>query len=61
MNSIFIFFRTISIMLLVLGTIAGVVHTVKYIYKHHDIDLISEFVIIVIGLCIAISWSVKLK
>lgn len=60
MNSLFIFFRTISIMLLVLGMIAGVVHTVKYIYKHHDIDLISELVIIVLGICIFLSWSVKL-
>lgn len=61
MNSLFIFFRTISIMLLVLGMIAGVVHTVKYIYKHHDIDLISELVIIVLGVCIVLSWSVKLN
>lgn len=39
---------------------AGVVHTVKSIFKKHDIDLISEFVIIIIGMCIAVSWSVKL-
>ena len=31
---------------------AGVVHTVKCIFKKHDIDLISEFVIIIIGMCI---------
>lgn len=61
MSSLFIFFRTISIMLLVLGMIAGVVHTVKYIYKYHDIDLISELVIIVLGVCIVLSWSVKLN
>lgn len=39
---------------------AGVVHTVKCIFKKHDIDLISEFVII-IGMCMAaVSWSVDL-
>lgn len=39
---------------------AGVVHTVKCIFKKHDIDLISEFVIIIIGMRIAVSWSVDL-
>lgn len=36
---------------------AGVIHTVKCIFKKHDIDLISEFVIIIIGMCIAVSIS----
>lgn len=60
MNSIFIFFRTISLIFLGLGILAGIVHTIKYIYKHHDIDLISELVIIMIGICIAVSWAVKI-
>nr|DAF75119.1 MAG TPA: hypothetical protein [Caudoviricetes sp.] len=60
MNSIFIFFRTISLIFLGLGILAGIVHTIKYIYKHHDIDLISELVIIILGICIAVSWSVKI-
>ncbi len=60
MESIFIFFRTISLIFLGLGILAGIVHTIKYIYKHHDIDLISELVIIMLGLCIAVSWAVKI-
>jgi hypothetical protein len=60
MNSIFIFFRTISLIFLGLGILAGIVHTIRYIYKYHDIDLISELVIIMLGMCIAVSWSVKM-
>jgi hypothetical protein len=60
LNSVFIFFRTLSLFILGGLMFAGVVHTVKCIFKKHDIDLISEFVIIIIGMCIAVSWSVDL-
>ena len=39
---------------------AGVVHTVKCIFKKHDLDVISKFVIIIIGMCIVVSWAVDL-
>lgn len=35
-------------------------HTVKCIFKKRDIDSISEFVIIIIGMCIAVSWLIDL-
>ena len=57
---IFIFFRALSLFILGGLMFAGVVYTVKCIFKKHDIDLISEFVIIIIGMCIAVSWSVDL-
>ena len=57
---IFIFFRALSLFILGGLIVAGVIHTVKCIFKKHDIDLISEFVIIIIGMCIVVSWSVDL-
>ncbi|WP_418373925.1 hypothetical protein [Agathobacter sp.] len=58
---IFIFFRALSLIFLGLGILAGIVHAIKYVYKHHDIDLISELVIIMLGVCMAVSWAVKLN
>lgn len=39
---------------------AGAAHTVKCAFKKHDIDLISEFVVFIIGMCIAVSWLIDL-
>lgn len=58
---VFIFFRALSLIFLGLGILAGIVHTIKYVYKHHGIDLISELVIIMLGVCMAVSWAVKLN
>lgn len=41
---IFIFFKALSLFILGGLMFAGVIHTVKCIFKKHDIDLISEFV-----------------
>lgn len=65
MNSIltiiFIFFRALSLFLLGVAIVAAVIHTVKYIFKKHDVDTVSEITIICIALAILVSWAVTLN
>ena len=42
---------------------AGVVHTVKCIFKKkkHDVDaVVAELVIIIIAVCMAVAWAIPL-
>ena len=56
----FIFFRALSLFFLGAVIAAAIVHTVKCIFKKHDVDTVSEITIICIALAILVSWAVDL-
>ena len=55
-----IFFRVLSLIALGAIIVAGIVHTVKCIFKYHDVDAVSELVIIIIAVCMAVAWAIPL-
>lgn len=58
---IFIFFRVLSLFLLGGAIVAAIIHTIKAIFKKHDIDIISYLIIVFFAAAMIISWAVKLN
>ena len=58
---IFIFFRVLSLFLLGGAIVAATIHTIKTIFKKHDIDIISYLIIVFFAAAMIISWTVKLN
>lgn len=57
---IFIFFRVLSLCLLGVAIAAAMIHTMKTIFKKHDIDIISYLIIVFFAAAMIISWMVKI-
>ena len=60
LNSVIILFRALSLIVWYFITYVAVVHILKCIFKKRDIDVISEIVIIIVGIT-AIAWLVPLS
>ena len=60
LNSVIILFRALSLIVWYFITYVAVVHILKCIFKKCDIDVISEIVIIIVGIT-AIVWLVPLS
>lgn len=60
LNSVIILFRALSLIVWYFITYVAVVHILKCIFKKRDIDVISEIVIIIVGIT-AIVWLVPLS
>lgn len=60
LNSVIILFRALSLIVWYFITYIAVVHILKCIFKKRDIDVISEIIIIIVGIT-AIVWLVPLS